>query len=169
MEEKIVVRRPQKSPALAVILAIIAPGTGAMYNRQLLKGLIYMIIMAGLISTLAMTPTLFIILFASFLIFGFYIYQIFDAAQTANAINRKALMGEEEEEVEIDEFPEAVKAGSIFWGIILILLGAFLLLANFEVISYSTAWQFWPVVVMVIGIKLIADFVTKKREENSGG
>jgi TM2 domain-containing membrane protein YozV len=62
MEEKIVVRRPQKSPALAVILAIIAPGTGAMYNRQLLKGLIYMIIMAGLISTLTVSPPLFVIL-----------------------------------------------------------------------------------------------------------
>jgi uncharacterized membrane protein HdeD (DUF308 family) len=78
-------------------------------------------------------------------------------------------MGEEEEEVEVDEFPEAVKAGSIFWGIVLLLLGFFLLLANFEVISYSTAWQFWPVVVIIIGIKLIADFATRKREENRGG
>jgi Ca2+/Na+ antiporter len=169
MEEKIVVRRPQKSPSLAVILAIIAPGTGAMYNRQLLKGLIYMIIMAGLISTLTVSPPLFVILLSSLLIFGFYIYQIFEAAQTANAINRKALMGEEEEEVLVDEFPEAVKAGSIFWGIVLLLLGFFLLLANFEVLSYSTAWQFWPVVVIIIGIKLIADFATKKREENRGG
>jgi len=50
----------------------------------------------------------------------------------------------------------------------LLLLGVFLLLANFEVISYSTAWQFWPVVVIVIGIKFIADFVSKKREENRG-
>lgn len=168
MEEKIVVRRPQKSPALAVILAIIAPGTGAMYNRQLTKGLIYMIIIAGLISTLTLSPPVFVILLSSLLIFGFYIYQIFEAAQTAQAINRKALMGEEEEEVEVEEFPEAIKAGSIFWGIILLLLGVFLLLANFEVISYSTAWQFWPVVVIVIGIKLIADFVSTKREENRG-
>lgn len=169
MEEKIVVRRPQKSPALAVILAVIAPGTGAMYNRQILKGLIYMIIIAGLISTLTVNPPIFVILLSSLLLFGFYIYQIFEAAQTANAINRKALAGEEEEEVEVEEFPEVVKAGSIFWGIILILLGAFLLLANFEVISYSTAWQFWPIVVIIIGIKLIADFVSKKQEENRGG
>lgn len=169
MEEKIVVRRPQKSPALAVILAVIAPGTGAMYNRQILKGLIYMIIIAGLISTLTVNPPIFVILLSSLLLFGLYIYQIFEAAQTANAINRKALAGEEEEAVEVEEFPEAVKAGSIFWGIILILLGAFLLLANFEVISYSTAWQFWPVVVIIIGIKLIADFVSKKQEENRGG
>ncbi len=166
MEEKIIVRRPQQSPALAVILAIIAPGTGAMYNRQLLKGLIYMIIIAGLISTLTLSPPVFVILLSSLLIFGFYIYQIFEAAQTAQAINRKPLMGEEEEEVE--EFSEAVKAGSIFWGIILLLLGVFLLLANFEVISYSTAWQFWPVVVIVIGIKLIVEFVSTKREENKG-
>jgi magnesium-transporting ATPase (P-type) len=102
------------------------------------------------------------------LIFGFYTYQIFEAAQTAQAINRKALMGEEEEEVEVEEFPEAVKAGSVFWGIVLLLLGVFLLLANFEVISYSTAWQFWPVVVIVIGIKLIVDFVSTKKEENRG-
>jgi Ca2+/Na+ antiporter len=169
MEEKIVVRRPQKSPALAVVLAVIAPGTGAMYNRQLLKGLIYMIITAGLISTLAVGPPLFVILISSLLLFGIYIYQIFEAAHTANAINRKALAGEEEEEVEMEEFPEAVKAGSIFWGIVLILLGVFLLLANFEVINYSTAWQFWPVVVIVIGIKLIADFLSKKQQDNRGG
>ena len=78
-------------------------------------------------------------------------------------------MGEEEEEVEVEEFPEAVTAGSIFWGVILLLLGGFLLLANFEVISYDTVWDFWPVVVIVIGVKLIADYASKKKKEAGGG
>ena len=169
MEEKFVVKKPPKSPALAVILAVFFPGTGAMYNRQIQKGLIFMVIIAALISSLAQGPPLFVILFSALLLAGFYIYQIFDAAQISGAINRRALVGEEEEEVDVEEFPEAVKAGSIFWGAGLLFLGAFLLLANFEVISYSTLWDFWPVVIIIIGVKFIADYITRKKAENRGG
>ncbi len=166
MEEKVVFKRPPRSPALAGILAFFFPGTGALYNRQIAKGLIFMIIIVGLISTLAQGPPLFVILLSSFLLAGFYIYQIIDAIQTSKSINRRYLMGEEEEEMEVEEFPEAVKAGSIFWGIILILLGAFFILANFDVISYSIAWKFWPFVIIAIGGKLIADYFIKQKKEN---
>lgn len=158
MEEKVVVKRPPKSPFLAGLLAFFVPGTGAFYNGQMLKGFVYVIITAGLI-TLQTTgegqPFLGIILG------GFYIYQIIESIQIANAINRKALkIGEEE--IEIEEFPQLVKAGSVFWGVVLLALGVILLLANFEVIDYDTLFDFWPVVVIIIGLKFIIDYITKK-------
>jgi len=163
MEEKIVVKRPPKSPFLAGVLAFFFPfGIGQIYNRQVLKGLIFLIVFAGLV-TMQTTgegqPFLGIILG------GFYIYQIIDAVQTSNRINRRYLLGEEEVEKE-EEFPEALKAGSVFWGAVLIVLGGILLLANFEVISYDTVFDFWPVAVIVIGVKLVADYFGKSRKES---
>jgi len=158
MEEKVVVKRPPKSSFLAGLLAFFIPGTGAFYNGQMMKGFVYVIITAGLI-TLQTTgegqPFLAIILG------GFYIYQIIESVQIANAINRRALKIEEEE-IEIEEFPQLVKAGSVFWGIVLLALGVILLLANFDVIDYGTLFDFWPVLVILIGLKFIVDYVAKK-------
>jgi len=167
MEEKVVFKRPPRSPALAGILAFFFPGTGALYNRQIAKGLIFMIVIAGLISTLAQGPQLFVILLAALLLAGFYIYQIIDAVQTSKGINRRYLMGEEEEEVVMaEELPEVVKTGSIFWGIVLMALGGILLLANFDVISYDIIWDFWPLVVIAIGVKVLVDYFSKQKNES---
>jgi len=162
MEEKVIIKRPPKSPALAGVLSFFFPGTGALYNRQISKGLLFIVIFAGLVTMQTSgegQPFLGIILA------GFYFYQIIDAIQTAKSINRRLLHGEGEEIEEIEEFPEVVKTGSIFWGIVLIVLGGVLLLANFEVISYDTIFDFWPVVVIVIGLKFIADYFSKSKKE----
>ena len=166
MEEKVVFKRPPRSPALAGILAFFFPGTGALYNRQIAKGFIFMIIIAGLISSLAQGPQLFVILLVSLLLAGFYIYQIIDAVQTAKSINRRYLTGEGEEEVMAEELPEVVKTGSIFWGVVLMALGGILLLANFDVISYDIIWDFWPLVVIVIGVKILVDYFYKQKNES---
>lgn len=164
MEEKVIVKRPPKSAALAGILSFFFPGTGALYNRQILKGIIFMIIFAGLV-TLQTEGTH--QPFMALILAGFYIYQLIDAIQTANAINQRALKGKEEE-VAVEEMPEIVKSGSVFWGAVLLVLGAILLLANFDVIDYDTVFDFWPVVIVVIGIKLIIDYIARKnhRSEN---
>lgn len=166
MEEKVVFKKPPRSPALAGILAFFFPGTGALYNRQIAKGFVFMLIIATLISTLAQGPQLFVILLSSFLLAGFYIYQIIDAVQTSKSINRRYLTGEGEEEVIVEELPEAVKTGSIFWGIILMALGGIFLLANFDVISYDIIWKFSPLVVIVIGVKILVDYFYKQESES---
>ncbi len=104
--------------------------------------------------------------FMGILLGGFYIYQIIDSIYTSKNINRKALTGEEVEEAK-EELPEFVKTGSVFWGIILLALGGILLLANFDVISYDTVFDFWPLVIIVVGVKLVADYVTKKNINGS--
>jgi len=161
MEEKIILKRPPKSGFLAGLLSFIFPGLGTLYNRQVMKGVMYMIIFAGLV-TLQTTgegqP------FAGLLLAGFWFYQLIDAVMTAKTINRRTLDGDYAEET-IDEFPELMKSGSIFWGIILMAIGGILLLANFDIISYGTIFDFWPVIVIVIGIKLILDYMAKNKEE----
>ncbi|NOR53895.1 MAG: hypothetical protein GQ536_07395 [Candidatus Aminicenantes bacterium] len=162
MEQKIIVKRPPKSPALAGILSFF-PGIGQIYNRQVNKGFLFILIFAGLVTIQqneAGQP------FFGLILAGFWIYQFMDAIQIARTINRRALKQEEEEEL-IEELPQFFKTGSIFWGVIILALGVVFLLANFELISYITIWNFWPVVVIVIGGKLIYDYSTKKNGKES--
>ena len=159
MEEKTVIQsRPPKSPAAAGILSIIFPGTGALYNGQIAKGIFYMILFAGLITiqdTHGGQP------FKALLLAGFYIFQFIDSIQVAKAIN---LSGSSAKLAAADQgVPELVPSGSIFWGIALIVLGVLLILANFEIILYDTLFDFWPVAVIVIGLKLVAESVAKSK------
>lgn len=104
--------------------------------------------------------------FLGLLLGGYYFYQLFDAILTATAINRRALLGKEEEEFKVEEVPEALKSGSIFWGVVLMAIGGILLLANFEVMNYGSVFDFWPLVVIIIGLKLIFDYYSKSKQEN---
>ncbi len=161
MEEKIILKRPPKSGFLAGLLSCIFPGLGTLYNRQVMKGVMFMIVFAGLV-TLQTTddgqP------FTALLLAGFWFYQLIDAVMTTKTINRRTLNGSYVEET-VDEFPELVKSGSIFWGIVLMAVGGILLLANFDIIDYGTLFDFWPLVIIVIGIKLVTDYMAKGKEE----
>jgi hypothetical protein len=160
MEERIIVKRPPKSPFGAAVLSFFFPGTGLLYCGQVLKGLIFMVIFAGLVTMQGHAsgqP------FTAIILAGFYIYQIIESVNVAKAINRKALAGDEAEAETEDALAKEVKSGSIFWGLVLVGLGAVLTLANFDVISYHTIFDFWPVVVIVIGVKLIVDYFARKK------
>jgi len=164
MEEKIIVKRPPKSPFLAGVLAFFFPfGAGQLYNVQYRKALVFFFIFAGLVTLNSQgdagQP------FLGLTLAGFYFYQLFDAVQTSGRINRRVLQGEEEL-VEAEEVPEFVKTGSIFWGIVLIALGAVLIFANFELMSYDTVFEFLiPFSVFIVGVKLVVDHYTKSKEE----
>jgi TM2 domain-containing membrane protein YozV len=164
MEEKVIVKRPPKSPFLAGVLAFFFPfGAGQLYNVQYRKALVFFFIFAGLVTLNAQgeagQP------FLGLALAGFYFYQLFDAVQTSGRINRRVLQGEEDL-IETEEVPEFVKTGSIFWGIVLIALGVVLIFANFELMSYDTVFEFLiPFSILVIGVKLVVDHYTKSREE----
>lgn len=163
MEEKVVLKRPPKSPALAGILSFLFPGTGALYNGQPLKFLVVVLGVAIMVTMLAneegSAP------FLGIMLGGLYFYQFIDAIVTASAINRKALQGEEVDEIKVEEIPEFVRTGSIFWGIVLMILGVVLLMANFGyLVTYSGIWNLWPLVVIIIGVKLVIDYLAKNKE-----
>jgi TM2 domain-containing membrane protein YozV len=160
MEDKIIVQKTPKSPALAGILSFFFPfGIGAFYNGEIVKGFVYLIIFAGLVTMQHHSGSQ---PFAGLILAGFYFFQIIDSINAAKRINRRALRGEEAEEEE-EMVTQAVKSGSVFWGALLIALGAILLLGNFEVISYGRIFDFWPLVVIVIGIKLVADYFSRNK------
>jgi len=162
MEERIIVQqKPPKSPALAAILAVIFPGTGALYNGQVGKGILYILLFAGLISMQDHGGQPFIAL----LLAGFYIFQIIESVNTAKAINQAALSGKPAPAT-ASVVPEiAGPQGSIFWGAVLVVLGGVLLLANFDVLSYETIFDFWPLAVIALGLKLVADYFLKSKKE----
>lgn len=163
MEEKVVLQKPPKSPALAGILSFFFPPTGALYNRQPLKFLIILVTGAILITMLAQGEGS--LAFVITLLAGLYAYQFIDAIMTASAINRKALRGEEVDEVKVEELPEFVRTGSVFWGIVLMILGVVLIMANFEfLVTYSRIWSLWPLIVIIIGVKLVVDYMAKNKE-----
>jgi len=162
MEDKtIVVQRPVKSPGLAGFLGIFPFGVGAFYNGQKAKALLYLIVFAGLINAMdrhtsgAFVPLLFV---------GFIFFQFFDNIQSAKAINAAAANLPQAEAALGTE--EIMTSGSIFWGAFLIVLGVVLILANFEVVAYDTLADFWPVAVIVIGLKLVYESVAKSKKDN---
>jgi TM2 domain-containing membrane protein YozV len=161
VQEKPVAPKLAKSPFLAGILSFLFPfGVGPFYNGETVKGFIFLVIFAGLVSLQrhgGAQP------FAGLLMAGFYFYQIIDSVATANRINRRAALTGAEIPEEAVLAPEAIKSGSIFWGILLILIGAALLLGNFGVISYRIIFDFWPIVVIIIGVKLIFDYFSRNR------
>ena len=163
MEEKIVVQqRPQKSPGFAGVLGMFPFGVGALYNGQRFKALLYLVVFAGLIDALGRGGSG---AFLGLLLAGFIFFQFFDNIQSARAINAGAA-GQTPAASDAMELPEAVSSGSIFWGIFLIALGILLILINFEVIFYEDIVRFWPIVVIVIGLKLVIDSVAKSKKGN---
>lgn len=162
-EKEVIVQRPPKSPALAGILAFFFPfGVGPLYNGQFKKAVMFFLIFSGLV-TLQTTgegqP------FLGLTLAAFVIYQIFDSIQVAKLINQKApRSGTMPETTDLEEVPEAIKSGSIFWGLVLMVLGAVLILANFEIIDYGTLFDFWPLIIIVIGIKFVVEFAAGKEK-----
>jgi TM2 domain-containing membrane protein YozV len=164
MEEKTAIpQRPPKSPGAAGFLSIIFPGTGALYNGQIAKGIFYMILFAGLITIQSGgggQP------FKALLLAGFYVFQFIDSIQVAKAINLNAAGLQPAAGTTDQGLPELVPSGSIFWGLFLIALGVLLILANFEIILYEDLFRFWPVAIIAIGLKLVADSVAKSKKGN---
>ncbi|MBN2198260.1 MAG: hypothetical protein JW747_00250 [Candidatus Aminicenantes bacterium] len=158
MNDKIIVKKPPKSPGLAGVLSALFPGLGSIYNREYTKGLVYIVIFAGLVTLQEHAggqP------FFGLLLAGFWFFQLIESVQTAKRINQAALQLEEEPDG--GGFKIETGSGSIVWGLILIALGAIFLLANYQVISYAHIADFWPAVIVLFGVKLLTDSLKKKK------
>lgn len=141
-EEMKKVYNKRKSPSLAAVLSII-PGLGAIYNGQILKGISYILIFASLVG-LEDYATGFENVIFGLMIAGFFLYTIIDSYNSARAIN----LGLEKEGF----YPEE---GSILFGLVLLFLGVAFMLVNFGLIEYEHIVKLWPMIFIVIGIKMI--------------
>jgi hypothetical protein len=143
---------PRKSPALATILSLM-PGLGQVYVGYYKQGFINITVVAATIALLSsgdfsgMEP-----FFGPFLAF-FWIFNMIDANRRAHHVNRAAagLGGEDVPE----DFKLPGLGGSMFGGVLLIVIGTlFILDLNFGV---SLAWikDWWPLILIVFGVRLV--------------
>lgn len=160
MNEKTSVKKITKSPFLAGILSAIFPGTGALYNGDYLRGVIFIILFAGLVTMQTKSG---VQPFAALILAGFYFFQIIDAVHGARMINLASEVASETR-VEVSRPAQTEVRGSLFWGLFLIGLGVIFLLANFEVILYESIFDFWPLIIIVIGLKLIFEAAARRNK-----
>ena len=151
--------KPLKSPGFAGFLGMFPFGLGALYNGQIAKFVLYLVVFAGLISSMdrhgggPFIPLMFV---------GFIFFQLFDNIHSARAINEAAAGRPVAQAGLLPE--DIVSTGSIFWGAFLIVLGLVMILVNFEIIALNTLADFWPVAVIIIGLKLVFDAVGRSKK-----
>ena len=130
------------SPAIAFILGFVFPGLGAVYNGEYNKALIHIAVFAamivGLSSDIGTGPTVTL----SLLLAGFVFYMALDAMRTAQSKQR----GETPSDP-LESWSKNRPVGPI----ILIVLGAFFLLNNFDWFPFYRVIRFWPLILIIVG------------------
>ncbi|MBZ5521615.1 MAG: DUF5668 domain-containing protein [Acidobacteriia bacterium] len=150
------------NPAVAAWLGMI-PGVGAMYNGQFVKAFIHVVIFGGLIAANehgGAADTLFGLLTGFF-----WFYMVFDAYKTAKArqlgqpapdmLGLDRMFGIQESQagdagaaVPSNAPSDTVPKGAV----ILIALGVIFLMGNFGVFRMLHLGQFWPVLLIGLGL-----------------
>jgi hypothetical protein len=134
------------SPGVALGLGFI-PGVGAIYNGQVIKAMVQVLIFGSLIAlgdrVHSPLDTIFGLGAAAF-----YFYMVIDSYQTAKA---KQLGKPAPEWFGLGDTKMNVPIGAA----LLIGLGALFLLDNFGIPVFSQIGKFWPVLLIVLGILLL--------------
>ena len=133
-------------PGLALFLGFI-PGVGAIYNGQIVKAMVQVLIFGSLIAlgdkVGSPMDTIFGLGAAAF-----YFYMVIDSYQTAR---RKVLGLPAEEWLGLGEFKLNAPVGAA----LLIGLGALFLLDNLGVHVLTHIARFWPVLLILVGVILL--------------
>jgi len=149
----VVPARGPGNPAVAFILGFCVPGLGAVYNGEFNKALIHIVVFAamivGLSSGLDAGPEVAL----SLLLAGFVIYMAFDAMRTAQA--RRAGTAT------VDPLESWSKSRPI-GPIILIVVGALLLLNNFDWFPFWRFSQMWPLILIAVGVLMFRNRMDRR-------
>jgi len=150
------------NPVAATLLGFI-PGVGAIYNGQVVKGLIHVLIFAGLVTIAHHTE------FFGALAAFFYFYMVWDAFATAKAIQEHRPvpdpfgLGVHLPAAETSAPPASPGPGSELTrhaahvptaAIVLIGLGVIFLLDNLGVFHWYWMGRMWPLILIAIGVWL---------------
>jgi TM2 domain-containing membrane protein YozV len=137
---------PGPSPGVALALGFI-PGVGAIYNGQLVKALVQVLIFGSLIALSERVGGPFETLFGLGAA-AFYFYMVIDSYQTARAVccgvTRREWLGLGD-----------IKVGAPVGAALLIGLGALFLLDNLGLPVFRHVGKFWPVLLIVMGVVLL--------------
>jgi len=151
------------NPVAATLLGFI-PGVGAIYNGQVVKGLIHVLIFAGLIALSEHAE------FFGVLVVFFYFYMVWDAYATAKAIQERRPLPDpfglglqlpaSETSAPASPGPgsEIVRHGPHIptAAIVLIGLGVLFLLDNLGIFRWHWIGRMWPIILIAIGVWLFA-------------
>ena len=132
--------RPPKSPGLALVLSLVFPGVGQLYNGQVAKAFAFVGAFAACMYVMVDGEPMPFVFFLPFIIF----YGLIDAYRSASLINARAASGGvvEAEDPEVE---------SPAWGASLLGVGFLLLLNNLGILRLASLQRFWPVVLMIAG------------------
>jgi TM2 domain-containing membrane protein YozV len=134
------------NPGLALFLGFI-PGVGAIYNGQVVKAVVQVLIFGSLIALTDRVGGPLDTIFG-FGAAAFYFYMVIDSYQTAK---RRQLGQPPEEWLGLGEFRLNAPIGAG----ILICLGILFLLDNLGVHVFQSISRFWPVLLIVVGLLLL--------------
>jgi hypothetical protein len=132
-----------KSPFAAVVLSLLFPGLGQIYNGQLHKAFAFF---GGFVASIFACVQINPMPFALFIPFVL-LYSYVDAWKSATAINNRFLGGKAEPEEEGLESP--------VWGGVLVAVGLVLLLHNLDLIDLARFQRYWPVLLILAGVYFI--------------
>ncbi len=147
------------NPGLALFLGFI-PGVGAIYNGQIVKAMVEVLIFASLIGLSNRVPGPFDTIFGLGAA-AFYFYMVIDSYQTAR---RKLLGLPTEEWLGIGDVKVKAPVGAA----LLIGLGLIFLLDNFGIHIFREIGRYWPVLLILAGVLLLQRRMGSKSAPPSG-
>jgi hypothetical protein len=147
-----------KSPGLALFLSILFPGLGHIYANAyeralMIIGGIGVSIWAIVHSEGRLWPLAFVIAFA-------YFFSIFDAFREAQIANLS----------EGEELPRPRQRGEgrLVFGVFLTVLAGLVLADNLGLFDIRWLYEWWPVLVLLIGVYFIGSWIWEKMRAASG-
>jgi TM2 domain-containing membrane protein YozV len=149
--------KKEKNPALAAFLSIF-PGAGAFYNGNLFKGIAFVLVFTILIILTDNANSADEVVFG-LMIAGFYIFQIVDSYNEAVRINKAWLSHGERSGAPREDV-------SLFSAVLVLAIGIIFQLANLDIISYREITRFWPLILIVFGIKAVVGYFQKEEDKN---
>jgi hypothetical protein len=140
--------RPLKAPWVALLLSLLMPGLGQVYNGQLSKAIFFFFAFSGSIYLITEGHPLPFAVFLPFIIFS----NMIDAFRSATLINaRGTTQTAEEDDIE-----------SPGWGIGLAIIGLLLFLNNMGWLRLAALVPYWPLVLIAAGVVLLRRSLQRK-------
>jgi TM2 domain-containing membrane protein YozV len=137
-----------KLPWVALLLSLVMPGLGQVYNGQFAKALAIFMAFAGSIYLITENHVMPFAIFLPFIIFS----NMIDAYRSATVINARGTRPQpEEDEVE-----------SPAWGISIAVMGVLILLNNLGWLRLGALLRYWPVLLIAAGVVLLRRSIQRK-------
>lgn len=136
-----------KAPWVALLLSLVMPGLGQVYNGQFAKALTIFVAFAGSIYLVAEGHPLPFAIFLPFVIFS----NMIDAYRSAALINARGIAPVTEEDKE-----------SPAWGIGLAVMGVLLLFNNLGWLHLNALVPYWPLLLIGAGLLLLRRSMQRK-------